>query len=134
MYNVFAYAISGYIDRNGLPHTPRIVVSPDLHEMLPRATAQLTELMDDVTGEENDEVHVAAMLSTHFHEMLPMTPLDVFEEIDEDETYENAPKFYVAVGVDEDDLEDLMIGIVGDPEQDDEDDYLEPEDEDNEEL
>jgi hypothetical protein len=93
--------------------------------------------MDDITGDEHDEINVAGMLMTHYHDMEPMVTKDVFQDLDEDETYENAPKFYVAIGVDEDELEDLLIAEVGAVDDEDEDEYLEEDgelEEDNEEL
>lgn len=133
MYRVYGYAVAQYIDRNGLPHTPQVKVSPIMRTMLDEATPVLQELMEAITGKEYESVNVAAMIASNYHEMDDNEPVELLEKLEEDDEFDQSPKFYVVVGTDEDDLEDLLIGLVGEPDDEDEDDYLEPDD-DNEEL
>jgi hypothetical protein len=124
----FAYGVSGYIDSNGLSFTPKVTASTDLNVILERATPVLTDILDEVTGEDHDEDHIKSMILGHLLGMELMDPVELFSEMNTDGQYDGAPKFYVAIGMDEADLEDLLIGMVGDPD-DDEEDYLEEEDE-----
>lgn len=118
MYRVYGFAVAPYIDRNGLPHTPQIKVSPVMRDMVDDGAPILQELMEAITGKEYELVNVAAMIASHYHEMDDNEAVGLLEKLEEEDEFEQAPEFYVVVGDDEDDLEDLLIGLVGEPEED----------------
>jgi hypothetical protein len=129
MYQVYGFAISSYIDKNGLPHVPMIVVDPDLGVILQKAVAPLTELLEQITGNETSETIVAGTLVRYLHEIDSESVVKLLELLylgDLDEQYDQAPQVYLAIDTDEDDLEDKLIALVGDVEDDDEldEDYL----------
>lgn len=126
MYQVYGLAIAQHIDNNGLPHTPRLLVTMDMKALLKWAGPQVVDLMDQIFGGEHEEITVSAAVAHLLHGLETDEVVDLFEQMELEVPEESGQPtlIYVCVGTDPWDVEDKLTDKVGEIDEDDDEDEL----------